>query len=137
MKRSFSLLLLAVVGLSASLECRPQDKANDAVTPVEAKELLAHDTSIVVLDVRTQKEFSGETGHLAGALLIPIQELDKRVAELDPYKSKTILAYCRTGHRSGQAQRLLKEHGFKVLNMAGGILKWNEEKLPVVKEKQP
>jgi rhodanese-related sulfurtransferase len=67
--------------------------------------------------------------------LIPTQEIERRLGELVPHKSKAILAYCRTGHRSDEAQRLLKEHGFKVLDMAGGILRWNEEQLPVVKEK--
>lgn len=137
MKHPLYVLLFAVLWLSTSLECQPQSRTKDVLNPAEARELITHDTSIVVLDVRTPQEFSGETGHLAGAILIPIQELDKRIGELDPYKSKTILAYCRTGHRSGQAQRLLKAHGFKVLNMAGGILKWNEEKLPVVKEDHP
>ena len=54
--------------------------------------------------------------------------------ELEHFKEKTIVAYCRSGNRSGTATRVLTANGFKALNMVGGMLKWNEEQLPVVRE---
>jgi len=46
-------------------------------------------------------------------------------------KSKTILIYCRSGNRSVAGARLLSENGFTVVNMNGGLLEWESEKLPV------
>lgn len=94
------------------------------------------DTTILLLDVRTEGEYTSETGHLKRAILIPVQELEKRVDELQPYKKKTIITYCRTQNRSTRAAEFLRKKGFNVLYMEGGITKWNAEKLPVVKEQQ-
>ncbi|MBM2846995.1 MAG: Protein containing rhodanese-like domain, partial [Bacteroidetes bacterium] len=51
------------------------------------------------------------------------------------YKDKTIITYCRTGNRSGKAAALLQAQGFKVFNMSGGIVQWNEEHRPVVRDR--
>ena len=97
---------------------------------------LGHDTSVVFLDVRTPKEYASETGHLKGAILIPVDSLESHLSELEPYKSKTIIAYCRSGVRSVRAQTILTKHGFHALSMIGGITRWNKELLPVIKEQQ-
>jgi rhodanese-related sulfurtransferase len=111
-----------------------QSSERKTMSTKEVYELMQKDTNIVILDVRTPAEFRSETGHLQGALLIPVQELEERLPELEPYRGKTILAICRSGNRSGRAAALLQSKGFKALNVEGGMLKWNEEKLPVVKE---
>ena len=98
----------------------------------ETNEKAWSDTNFVLLDVRTPQEFS--EGHLANAILILIQELSQRLGELAPYKDKKVIAYCRTGNRSGRAAELLGTKGFTVFNMEGGILKWKEARLPVVDE---
>ena len=105
-----------------------------SVTPAEAAKFLNNDTSVVFLDVRSTAEYASESGHLRGAILIPVDSLQTRITELDPLKSKTLVVYCRSGVRSARAQKLLVENGFHVLNMLGGMLRWNKEPLPVVKE---
>ncbi len=112
-----------------------QTSDRKAVTSTEAYEKLQKDASIVVLDVRTTEEFKSETGHLKDAILIPLQELERRTNELEPYKGKTIIAVCRSGSRSGRATSFLNQRGFNVLNLEGGMMKWNDGKLPVVLEK--
>jgi alpha-L-fucosidase len=92
------------------------------------------DSSIVILDVREVSEYKGETGHLANAILIPNQKLEERLGELEQYRSRTIVAYCQRGGRSARAGSMLKEKGFRVLNMDGGILRWNAENRPVIRE---
>src|SRR5262245_28309172 len=92
----------------------------------------ASDTNVVLLDVRTAEEFA--EGHLAEAILIPIHDLPHRLGEISPYKDKKIIAYCRTGNRSGRAAEILGAKGFTVFNMEGGIVKWKEANLPVVDE---
>lgn len=112
-----------------------QSEDRKAISPREAFELMQQDTNVVILDVRTPAEFWGELSHVQGAMLIPVQELERRLDELKPFRDKTILAICRTGNRSGRAAKLLNEKGFKTLNVEGGMVQWNAEKLPVV-EKQ-
>ena len=71
---------------------------------------------------------------MRGAVLIPVQELDERVGELDAYKNRPMIVYCRTQNRSAHAASFLNEHGFDVTVMAGGITRWNSEDRPVVHE---
>ncbi|HEU4335086.1 MAG TPA: rhodanese-like domain-containing protein [Candidatus Eisenbacteria bacterium] len=72
----------------------------------------------LLVDVRTQEEF--DAGHLEGALLIPVDEIDSRASELGDDKSRAIVLYCRTGNRSGQAKRALEERGYTNVMNAGG-----------------
>jgi rhodanese-related sulfurtransferase len=97
----------------------------------QAQTMLASDPAIVVLDVRTPQEFTSETGHLANAKLIPVQELESRLGELQQFKQRTVLVYCRSGSRSARASELLAKQGFTPVNMAGGIMEWNAANLPV------
>jgi rhodanese-related sulfurtransferase len=68
------------------------------------------------------------------SLLMPLQDLQKRIGELSPYKERTILVYCRSGVRSRNAVTLLEKSGFKAINLEGGILEWTNQGLPVVVE---
>jgi len=103
------------------------------ISPKETFEKAVSDQNVLLLDVRTPEEY--KAGHLANSILIPIQELSQRIGELDSFKTKTIIAYCRSGNRSGKAAELLGSQGFTVYNMEGGIIKWKEAKLPVVEGK--
>jgi len=132
---AFAFTILFGVDLVAETLTPDQgkDKQPGAISTKETQKLEKKESDVVLLDVRTPEEYNSETGHLKNAVLIPVQELERRVGELEKYKDKTIIAYCRTGRRSGTATEFLMKKGFKVLNMEGGIVKWNEEKLPVQK----
>lgn len=71
-----------------------------------------------VIDVRTREEFAG--GHYQGARNIPLQELQKRLAEAGD-KKKAIVVYCASGMRSAQAAKLLTKAGFTDVTNAGGL----------------
>lgn len=86
------------------------------------------DNNLTVLDVRTPEEFK-EDGMIAGAKLIPVDQLNKNLSMLD--KSKKVLVYCRSGSRSVYASRILEKNGFTPINLNGGINAWKSEKLPV------
>jgi rhodanese-related sulfurtransferase len=105
------------------------------VSPKETQGLAHQDSTVLLLDVRTPEEYNNDLGHVAATMLIPVQELEKRMNELEPYKGKTIIAICRSGNRSGKAAELLTRHGFTAMNMEGGMIRWNEEHLPVVRER--
>lgn len=79
-----------------------------------------------ILDVRRNEEFN--TGHLRGAKLIPLQELQLRLTEIEMYKNQPILIYCATGNRSTTASKILLDNDFKhVMNMRMGIMAWGSK----------
>lgn len=81
----------------------------------------------VLLDVRTLGEF--ESGHISGALNIPVEELAQRIAEVPT--DKTVVVYCRSGNRSAQALRILTRAGYTPVYDLGGIIQWQAAGLPV------
>jgi rhodanese-related sulfurtransferase len=97
----------------------------------EAFELIAN-IDPVILDVRSAGEY--ESGHIAGSILIPVQVLQKRIAELDQHKEKPIFVYCKSGNRSTVASRLLIDRGFmQVINLRKGINDWRHSGYPLAK----
>jgi adenylyltransferase/sulfurtransferase len=104
------------------------------LTTAETDSLLSTDSTVVLLDVRTPGEFSSSVGHLQDAILIPVHELPDRIGELEAYKERTIVIYCRTGRRSGRATSLLNEKGYRAFNMIGGMVQWNAEGRPAIRE---
>jgi rhodanese-related sulfurtransferase len=87
----------------------------------EAERLLA-DGGVRVLDVRSPAETAG--GVLPGALLIPIEELERRASELPKDGART-LVYCAAGGRSAAACEFLSTQGWTELyNLAGGVGAW-------------
>lgn len=84
-----------------------------------------------LLDVRERAEFAG--GRVPGAKLLPLGEIERRTAELD--HDKPIYVMCRTGRRSGEAQRKLKQLGFtNIINVEGGFEAWKKADLPFEKD---
>jgi rhodanese-related sulfurtransferase/DNA-binding transcriptional ArsR family regulator len=84
---------------------------------------------VTVLDVRPEDEFA--LGHVAGAINIPLGELAKRLADLDP--KHEIVAYCRGPYcvLSYEAVAVLRAHGFKVRRLEDGLPEWRAAGLPV------
>jgi len=92
----------------------------------DLKKLIDRQDRFLLLDVRSPEEF--RTRHLKGAKLVHVDELRKRLGELEPSKEKEIVVYCETGIRSYRACRILMNRGFKkVRNLTGGLSVWNFE----------
>jgi rhodanese-related sulfurtransferase len=91
-------------------------------SPGEVRERM-QDRSVVLLDVRTDAERRAQT--IRGSLHLPLQHLAARVQELEGYRSKEIICYCRSGNRSLSAALLLRKHGFNAGNLKGGLAEWN------------
>lgn len=84
---------------------------------------LKNQNNILLLDVRTEPE--RQRGHIKGSLHIPLNQLRTRQTELEKYKNREIVCYCRTGNRSLSAAAFLQKHGFNASNLKGGIVEWN------------
>ncbi|MEJ2143358.1 MAG: rhodanese-like domain-containing protein [Gammaproteobacteria bacterium] len=82
---------------------------------------------ILLLDVRSAAEYVGEQGHVKGSVLIPVEELDKRVSEIQEFQEKTVMTICRTDRRSAKAAQILAKHGFADVHVVrNGMTAWNE-----------
>lgn len=97
-----------------------------AGVPEIAPEWVAlHRGAVHVLDVRDPGEFDGELGHVAGAQIIPLDELRARVAEV-PVDRPVVVA-CQTGRRSAMGTAILRKAGVvRVANLAGGMVRWRD-----------
>jgi rhodanese-related sulfurtransferase len=83
----------------------------------------------LLVDVRTPGEF--ESGHVPGAINIPLQDLQRRLRELRPYRDTELVLYCETGVRAGHAGRLLEQQGFTELRaLEGHMSAWRGAGLP-------
>jgi glyoxylase-like metal-dependent hydrolase (beta-lactamase superfamily II)/rhodanese-related sulfurtransferase len=86
----------------------------------------------LLLDVREPEEFVGELGHVEGALLVPLDALERRLPKLAGYVDRDVIVVCRAGARSASAGAILRRAGFQhVINLQGGMLAWVEAGLPV------
>ncbi|OEF96961.1 rhodanese-like domain-containing protein [Desulfuribacillus alkaliarsenatis] len=118
MKKSLVFFILIILSMTAIVGCSSVSYKN--VTSDQAKTLL-EDSTYILLDVRTTEEY--RDNHVPGSILIPVQELELRLDELD--KDKKYLVLCRSGNRSVTASEILIEHGFGyVYNVMGGINQW-------------
>jgi adenylyltransferase/sulfurtransferase len=99
-------------------------ESDDEITVVDLKKKMDANGGAFILDVREPHEY--DICHLEGSTLIPLNELPRRLSELDTGQDMVVL--CRSGARSARAVRFLREAGFeKAKNLVGGILAWSDE----------
>lgn len=91
------------------------------ITVDQVARVLAENPEVILLDVRTLEENQADA--LPDSVVIPVQELPDRLGELD--KEQQYLVYCRSGNRSSQAVKILKDAGFgQLFHMTGGMLEY-------------
>lgn len=103
----------------------------DSMEPVSREELLARSRAglVTVLDVRAADEFA--MGHLPGAINIPLEELEARIAELD--LAQEVVAYCRGAYcvLSFEAVDRLRARGYRARRLEDGYPEWKAAGLEV------
>lgn len=124
-----ALALLSAVAFLPRMVARLREKpmlgVDELQAPVERVQWL-------ILDVRTAADFVGEQGHITGALNLPLEELEARLAELGDDPERPIAIVCRTDRRSSKAAALLAQRGFaKVRVVRGGMTAWLTNGWPV------
>jgi len=127
---------LLALGLLALVAFLPRIVAHfrrgPTLAPEQLRARLEAGEDILVLDVRSAKEFGGELGHIPGARNLPVEELARRLDELADRMERPIAIVCRTEKRSHQAARLLARHGFADVHVvAGGMVQWQAMGAPV------
>ena len=132
MKKLFLLMML----MTAVSMGWAQDANDDTFVTIEVDgfqhTLENSGDDCILVDVRTPAEY--QEAHLKGAINIDVKDStfkEKALKQLP--KEKTIMVYCRTGHRSAMAARTLTAEGYMVFNLEGGITAWKEAGKETVK----
>ncbi len=85
---------------------------------------------VVVLDVREDDEW--RAGHIAGAVHIPLAQVPQRGSDLPT--DQQVLVVCKAGGRSAKATAVLLSQGYDAVNLAGGMLAWQQAQRPMVSD---
>lgn len=120
------LILLALVS-GGALAWPSLTRGKHSLSTLQAIQLL-NKGKVSIVDVRKSDEFSA--GHLRDSKNIPIDNLDKRVSELD--KTHPVLVVCQSGVRASRAAGEFRRAGFgEVYILDGGYTEWRSQGLPV------
>lgn len=118
------LIGAAVGSTTAKTYAEDAETAFKTIPVSETNEMLGK-IGVIFLDVREPGEF--QSGHLPGAINIPLGSVESQFEKQFPDKTTTVLVYCRSGRRSVTASKMLIKMGYKnVLNMDGGYKAWLE-----------
>jgi sulfur-carrier protein adenylyltransferase/sulfurtransferase len=106
----------------------PFDAASD-VSPRQVKQMLDAKDDFLLIDCRLPHEVAITA--IDGAKVIPLQQVSQRFGELKGNEKRKVVVFCRSGARSSQFAKILRQNGFSdVKNMVGGILLWNKDVNP-------
>lgn len=136
--QSLIVNILIVVAAFALMKYMPRLLAFGIpfVNGADVNAKLERGDDIVVLDVRTEGEFASDTGHVPGAVNLPLGDVRTRLSsaagDLDGLKGHPLFVMCRTENRSTNAAKMLRRAGFSNVSIVkGGIKAWNRAGLPV------
>ena len=129
------VILVILVAIGIFLKNRNSSTEENKITTKEPniqyvsmsdiEKIMNENENYIILDVRTIEEYND--GHIPGAICIPNETIDENVVSKLPDKEQLILIYCRSGNRSKQATKKLKDLGYLNLIEFGGIIDWPGE----------
>jgi rhodanese-related sulfurtransferase len=101
-----------------------------AITPAELSQLIASGASLRLLDVREPAEFTSPLGHVEGAELVPLGTLAAAITKFRG-EAREVIVICKSGARASRAADFLSREGLKTKVLVGGMMAWNDAKLPI------
>ncbi len=143
MIKSTELIILVIYILLSSIYLYSDSENNDnnmklqtikKITPSEANELIKKNKSnpdLIILDVRTRKEFGEEHIENAKNLDFYSKSFKQNLKEFD--KDKTYIIHCRSGARSSKTLIIMQDLGFNEVFDMGGIIQWKKQGFGTVK----
>lgn len=124
-KSLLALALLAAVAFLPRFVMRLRATDGGTLSSADLKQRLDRRDDIAVLDVRSSRDYNGELGHVSGAINIPLDELARRLGEIETRRDRPLAVICRTNHMSGKAVELLRAAGFReALLVSDGMVGW-------------
>lgn len=139
---SADILLPILIGMSAVLLFRMMPRLMSGgvpfVPPAEVRSRLDQGSDMLVLDVRSPREFTGRGGHVPGALNLPLDRIGQRLEDLagqgglHEHLDTPVFVICQTSSRAAHAARILrKKGGFRKLAVvSGGMSAWRAQGHP-------
>ncbi len=119
MRRILTLALLALLLLTGCRMFQRRERPPfRKVRPPVAFEILRDSPDVLTLDLRSSREFLGDTGHIYRARNIPLDNLSERLGELALFRDDTFLVYCR-GDRGNRGNDTCGEEGMAILVSSG------------------
>ena len=103
------------------------------VSPEKVKNVIDNKENAIILDVRTTIEYTN--AHIKGSILLPVDEVLKKIVSVIPEKTAVVYVYCFSGSRSITAVKQMMNLGYtNVFNMPNGILAWRKKGYKLVGE---
>lgn len=128
-----SLLLIVTVTILSACGSKPTTTISTGINVYKANDIISANKDVVVLDVRTPKEFA--QGHIAGAVNINIHNsaFSQQVATLD--RDTLYIVHCAVNPRGGRGDKsihIMNQLGFSnLLSLDGGLNAWKRADLPI------
>lgn len=123
----YALGLLAVIAFVPRLVKRPRQGEIAWIESGDLQQQMTGGAVLAIVDVRGPDEFTGNLGHIAGAVNIPLGELPQRLSEINALRDKPVILVCRTDRRSARAAEILRDEKFSdVRVLRGGMESWNQ-----------
>lgn len=124
-----ALALLAVLAFVPRLIRRVREaRTSGRLCAAELRVRLALREDITVLDVRPARDYAGALGHIDASLNIPLDQLPRRLSELEPVRERPIAVICRTNRMSNQAVEVLRRAGFRRVQLVvDGMQAWRQQ----------
>jgi rhodanese-related sulfurtransferase len=134
-KSPFNMLLFGLAVSSGAMLLWPlvarSFRQSHEIGALEAVQLINR-RDAVMLDVRDAGDYAA--GHITHAKHIPEAQLSERLKELERFKTRPIVVYCKTGSRATAVTGLLRKNGYtEVFALRGGVLAWQQSSLPLEK----
>ena len=125
MKKLIPILLSALMFTGCAATNNSQTNTYRQIAMDEAVDMMAQETSYIILDVRRADEFAA--GHIPGAINVANESIGTDELPELPDKKQLIMVYCRSGRRSKEAAEKLVKLGYTNIVEFGGILDWKGE----------
>ncbi len=95
------------------------------ISAEDAKKAMEEDSTVILLDVRSQEEY--EKKHIPNAVNLPIDSINQKANEIIQDKGTKVIVYCQKGNMSKKASKMLYKLGYKNIYNLGGIENWPYE----------
>jgi len=123
-------MLVSVLLVLIFLYIQNESRRGGATISVHQMTSLINSEDAVVLDIRDAADY--KEGHIVDSLHIPYTKLKERVTELEKHKEQPIVIVDKMGQHSGAAGKQLREAGFNISRLQGGMTEWRGSNLPLV-----
>lgn len=131
------LIVITVALIFGVIRFLPRFLARPGISAARLRHELDHNPALMLIDVRSPPEFDGPSGHIPGALNLPLDQLRARLEQgalLGDCRGRDLVAVCRSDTRAAFAVRMLRRAGCpRVRVLRGGMGAWEEEGYPLAR----